>query len=150
MIIWRYASDKIHARPLLGWGLFSARQLPDRENRAEHDPRYADIVEVTWFSPGAKVELMPLHPHNATLQVALELGAVGALFYAPLYALCLFGLLRVPQSPWQLASGAGIVAATFVIGQLSYSVWQSWWLCVQFIVAAFYLFFARRAVPQGS
>lgn len=150
MIIWRYASDKIRARPLLGWGLFSARLLPDRENRAEHDPHYADILEVTWFSPGAKVELMPLHPHNATLQLALELGAVGALLYAPLYALCLFGLLRVPQSPWALASGTGLVAATFVIGQLSYSVWQSWWLCVQFMAGALYLFVARRTAPQSG
>jgi len=152
LIIWRYASDKIHAKPLLGWGLFSARRLPDRENRADNDPHYADIFAVTWFSPGAKIELMPLHPHNATLHIWLELGFLGVLLYAPLYALCLFGLLRMSLSPVALAAGAAAVVAVFVIGQLSYSVWQSWWLCAQFLLAGIYLYVSRRVgrSPQSG
>lgn len=153
MIIWRYVSEKIQAKPILGWGLHAGRLLPDRENRANGDPRYADIFAVTWFGPGAKVELMPLHPHNATLHLWLELGAVGAVLYAALYALCLLGLLRIPVPRAALAGGAGAITGTFVLGQLSFSVWQSWWLCAQFLVAALYILMARRdggAVPPPA
>ncbi|MGH6619576.1 MAG: O-antigen ligase family protein, partial [Alphaproteobacteria bacterium] len=144
MIIWRYVSEKIRAKPVLGWGLHTGRLLPDRENRADGDPRYADIFAVTWFGRDAKIELMPLHPHNATLHLWLELGAVGAALYAALYALCLLGLLRIPVPRAALAGGAGAITGTFMLGQLSFSVWQSWWLCVQFLVAALYILTARR------
>lgn len=152
MIIWRYVSEKIQAKPILGWGLHTGRLLPDRENRANGDPHYADILAVTWFGRDAKIELMPLHPHNATLHLWLELGAVGAMLYAALYALCLFGLLRIPLSRAALGGGAGVVTGTFVLGQLSFSVWQSWWLCAQFLAAAFYILMARRntaAIPPA-
>jgi O-antigen ligase len=145
MVIWRYVSDKIRLKPVLGWGLYSARLLPDRENRADGDPHYADIYAVTWFSPGAKVELMPLHPHNATLQLWLDLGVVGAVLYAALYGLCLLGLLRLEPARASLAGGTGAVVGAFVLGQLSFSVWQSWWLCAQFIAAALYLLAAQPA-----
>ena len=150
MVIWRYVSDKIRERPVLGWGLYAARLLPDRENRAEGDPRYADIFAVTSFGRGAKVELMPNHPHNATLQLWLDLGLVGALFYAALYPLCLAGLLRRGTAGGSLAAGCGAVAAAFVIGQLSFSAWQSWWLCAQFVVASLYLLATRPGLPSGA
>jgi O-antigen ligase len=118
--------------------------LQDRENRADNDPRYADIMAVTYFHRGAKIELMPLHPHNAALQLWLELGGIGAALYAALYAVCLIGLLRLPLTREALAAGAALVAAVFVIGQLSFNVWQSWWLCAQFLTAAIFLLLAAR------
>jgi O-antigen ligase len=145
LIIWRYVADKIEAKPLLGWGLHAGRLLPDRENRADNDPRFADIMAVTHFHRGAKIELMPLHPHNAALQLWLELGGIGAVLYATLYAVCLIGLLRLPLTRGALAAGAALVVAVFVIGQLSFNVWQSWWLCAQFLTAAFFLVLAGRA-----
>ena len=144
LIIWRYVTDKIEAKPLLGWGLHAGRLLPDRENRADNDPRYADIMSVTYFHRGAKIELMPLHPHNTALQLWLELGGIGAVLYATLYVVCLIGLLRLPLTRRALAAGAALVAAVFVIGQLSFNVWQSWWLCAQFLTAAFFLLLAGR------
>jgi O-antigen ligase len=144
LIIWRYVTDKIEAKPLLGWGLHAGRLLQDRENRADNDPRYADIMAVTYFHRGAKIELMPLHPHNAALQLWLELGGIGAALYAALYAVCLIGLLRLPLTREALAAGAALVAAVFVIGQLSFNVWQSWWLCAQFLTAAIFLLLAAR------
>jgi O-antigen ligase len=87
---------------------------------------------------------MPLHPHNAALQLWLELGGIGAVLYATLYVVCLIGLLRLPLTRRALAAGAALVAAVFVIGQLSFNVWQSWWLCAQFLTAAFFLLLAGR------
>jgi O-antigen ligase len=92
---------------------------------------------------------MPMHPHNATLQMWLELGAVGAALYALLCGLCLWAMSRMGLSRTALAAGAGGVLAVFVIGQLSFSAWQSWWLCVQLLAAAFFLFVVRKIPPPS-
>ena len=49
--IWRFVSGEVLSHPLIGWGMDASRMWPN---------------------------LIPLHPHNAALQVWLELGAVGA------------------------------------------------------------------------
>ncbi len=150
LIIWRYATGKISERPILGWGLQTARFLPDREKRANDDPRYADIMAITNFSPTAKVELLPQHPHDATLHLLLELGIVGDVLYATIYALCLLALLRAPLPRAALAGGAGVAAVIFVIAELSFSAWQSWWLATQFTAVALYLAVACRAGPSSE
>jgi len=149
LIIWRYVYGKALERPILGWGLHTSRIMPDRESQVLDDPRYADILEVTPFWPGAKIEKMPMHPHNATLQTWLELGVIGTALYALLYGFCLWAMSRIVLSRTALASGAGGVLAVFVIGQLSFSAWQSWWLCVQFLAAAFFLIAVRKAAPPA-
>jgi O-antigen ligase len=150
LIIWRFVFGKAQERPLLGWGLHTSRIMPDREGQVVGDPRYADIMDVTKFWPGAKIEKMPMHPHNATLQTWLELGAVGTALYAMLYGLCLWAMSRIGLSRTALAAGAGGVLAVFVIGQLSFSAWQSWWLCIQFLAAASFLYVVRKAAPPPT
>ncbi len=140
LIIGRYAMGKIEERPILGWGLHSSRILPDRDAPVFGNPRYADLMGLTNFAPGTKIELMPMHPHNATLQTWLELGALGPILYAALYGLVLAGLNRVAGSRLARAAGGGAVVAAFVIGQLSFNVWQSWWLIAQFLAAALFLY----------
>ena len=146
LIIWRYVFGKIEERPVLGWGLHASRILPDRNARVFGDPRYADVLDLTDFTADAKIELMPMHPHNATLQIWLELGAFGLILYGILYGLVLFAMSRVVRSRIARAAGAGAIVAVFVIGQLSFNVWQSWWLIAQFLAAAFFLF----AIPKLS
>jgi exopolysaccharide production protein ExoQ len=145
LIVWRYVFNKIMEKPALGWGLHTARILPDRLEKPVDDPVYADIFASTKISRDAKIELMPMHPHNATLQSWLELGAVGAVLYAALFLLAMLGLSRLPLSRIALASGAGLGMAIFVIGQLSFSAWQSWWLSCQILSIAAFLFLVRKA-----
>ncbi len=147
MIIWRYVTGKILEKPILGWGLQTARFLPDREKPPNDDPRYADIMGITNFAPGTKIELLPQHPHDATLHLLLELGIVGDALYAAIYALCLLALLRAPLSRAALAGGAGLTVGIFVIAELSFSAWQSWWLSTQFTAVALYLAVACRGGP---
>lgn len=144
LIVWRFVLGEIEERPVLGMGLHTARILPDRRRLDPDNPDYADILDVTDFRPGANIELMPMHPHNATFQTWLELGFVGAGLFGILYGLCLWAAARTGLSrPAIAAAGGGIVAA-FVIGQLSFSAWQSWWLCAQFLAAAGFLYLARK------
>ena len=99
----------------------------------------ADIASLMRVHPDTKAELIPLHPHNATLHVRLELGLPGLLLFAAFYPVaCLLLLRRCPVGP-PLAGGLAAITVGFVGGQLSFSVWQSWWLSAQFCGAAMLL-----------
>ena len=74
--IWRFTTERVVERPWLGWGMDASRMWPG---------------------------VIPLHPHNAALQVWLELGVVGA-------------------------ACAAVAIAYLTIGALSFGVWQEWWL----------------------
>src|SRR6185436_143672 len=61
LCIWQFVGARIAEKPLLGWGLDSSRSIPGGE------------VECVDEGPS-----ISLHPHDAALQVWLELGIVGA------------------------------------------------------------------------
>jgi exopolysaccharide production protein ExoQ len=111
LLIWSFAGKRIAERPLLGWGLDSSRAIP------------GGTVQIrpaqTW---------MPLHPHNAALQVWLELGAPGA---AILTLLTILLWLRLAGSAWPrlyAAAAAGSLVVALAAGLSTYGLWQEWWL----------------------
>lgn len=63
-----------------------------------------------------------LHPHSAPLQIWLELGAVGAVLAAAMWVL----VVRMAGRLGPQAVAAAVVY--FVIGALSFGLWQEWWL----------------------
>lgn len=115
--IWSFATDQIARSPFFGLGLDASRTF------------------------GAAI---PLHPHDAPLQIWLELGAVGAaitaLFWTVLFAGC--GRLGGDDSG-AVASACAAAAAYFVVGALSFGVWQEWWLAVGALAAAAVLVVVR-------
>lgn len=128
LVIWEFALGRIAERPLLGWGMEASRALPGAQEPA--DP--ATLARFHLTSPAAQAffgraegaQRLPLHPHNAVLQLWLELGGVGAAAGAGL--LLALGLaIRAGPAP---AAGAGVLAAGAVSGLLSYGLWQAWWL----------------------
>lgn len=100
--IWRFTTRHIIEHPVIGWGIDASRDWPDK---------------------------IPLHPHNAALQLWLELGAVGAALGALFLT---FVWRRIGETAERSRTDAGIGAATLVayltIGALSFGVWQEWWL----------------------
>jgi O-antigen ligase len=100
--IWRFAADRILEKPFFGWGLDAART----------------------FSPN-----IPLHTHNAAIQIWLELGAVGAAITV-LFWLWLGGRIdAIEARDRPLAAAAAACASAYLtIGALSFGVWQEWWL----------------------
>ena len=97
---WGKAVDWIWARPLPGWGLDASRA----------------------FGPGIQ-----LHPHNAPLQVWMELGLIGAVAAAIVWASIFSGLSRRVRTP-PAAAAAATATAYLVFGAVSFGVWQEWWL----------------------
>lgn len=72
------------------------------------------------------VPIMPLHPHNAFLQIWMDLGVVGV---GAFMTACLAGaqaLARSALTRTALAAAAAIMAATIVSALLEASLWQVW------------------------
>ena len=115
--IWYTAVDLIAQKPLFGWG-FDASRVISSQGHTNAD---------------GSVGLMLLHPHNAPLQVMLELGAVGgAMAVAVLWILA----TRLDRfaAPSRLF-GQACFAATLAIACTAYGVWQNQWLATVFSTA---------------
>jgi O-antigen ligase len=104
---WSKAVEWIWARPLPGWGLDASRA----------------------FGPGIQ-----LHPHNAPLQVWMELGLIGAVAAAIVWASIFSGLSRPVRTP-AAAAAAAAATAYLVFGAVSFGVWQEWWLALGALTA---------------
>lgn len=102
--IWRFTAARILERPFFGWGLDASRT----------------------FAPQ-----VPLHTHDAALQIWLELGAVGTAL-AALFWLWLARRIDVLEARDRgvAAASAACASAYLTIGALSFGVWQEWWLAL--------------------
>jgi len=124
--IWRFVSAEILQNPLRGWGLDASRSWP------------RDI---------------PLHPHDAALQLWLELGVIGAALAALFWAF-LFGRIAnlLATDRTMAAASAATAVAYLTIGALSFGVWQEWWLAVGAlaVVTCGLVGAARRLLPEDG
>lgn len=110
--IWEHAAARALETPLAGQGIDASRALAPRG-------------EVSQF--GALTDsLLPLHPHNAFLQVWLELGAVGAGLALALALLALRAVGRLPRPA--RAHGLALYATGLVMASTAYGLWQAWWM----------------------
>jgi O-antigen ligase len=118
--IWNYAAARIAEKPVFGWGLDSSRTFGAEQSLG--DLRFPAI---------------PLHPHNLSLQIWLETGAVGALVFAA--AIAASGVAAARAIGAQRAPAAAAVASFAIIGfawNVSYGAWQEWFMATPFIAAA--------------
>ena len=130
--IWDFSVQRIAEKPLLGWGFDGSRHI---------GALYPDAGDTGRA-------FMALHPHNAPLQIMLELGAVGAVV-----ALALLGLVavRLGATPYR---GRTFAQAFFVsalaIGSVAYGLWQNWWLALIVSVALLAPLTASSRVRDGE
>lgn len=107
MDYWSYAVDWISDKPLKGWGLDASRM----------------------FGPGIR-----LHPHDAALQVWLELGVIGAAA-ATVFWVTIFHR-QERRSPDLGAVGGTVAAVSYLtFAAVSFGVWQEWWLALGALAA---------------
>lgn len=102
MDYWSYAVDWISDKPLRGWGLDASRM----------------------FGPGIR-----LHPHDAALQIWLELGVIGAAA-ATVFWVAIFHRLERPKADFGAVAGAAAAISYLTFAAVSFGVWQEWWLAL--------------------
>jgi O-antigen ligase len=129
MGIWTFTSEKIVERPLVGWGMNSARDLPGGRT-------------MLYRNDGTLMgETLPLHPHNTVLQLWLELGLPGLFAYL-LFVGALFWLALRSGPAMALICGEIIVG--LMLANVSFGIWQAWWLAALGLTAAVTVTVVRR------
>ena len=139
LLIWRFGADHVAERPVLGWGMDAARAMPGGK------------TDLTTLLPPAhypaQAQAMPLHPHNATLQLLLELGPLGlALGLAVAFWIIARVSWQAQLSIERRAAGLALIASGLTIGLLSFGVWQEWWQATLWLAASLFAAQATDAV----
>lgn len=116
---WRSVGQRLMDAPLAGHGLDSTRGMNSAVERA-----------------GEQAAAIPLHPHNANLQTWLETGAIGAALAAAALWLAARALAHAAPTRGQAAAAAGAFTAYAAHANLSFGVWQEWWIAAGFLAAA--------------
>ena len=136
LVIWEFVADRIGERPVLGWGLDASRDMPGGQ-------RLVRPIE-------AVRAVLPLHPHNAALQLWLELGAPGAVLGGLLVSWVVLSIRRCEARRDETAASLALVAVAVVIASLAYGIWQTWWLAALWLSAVFALVALEEPLPKAE
>jgi O-antigen ligase len=137
--VWDFVGNRIMERPFTGWGLGTARKIPGAGVNPLERPAYHDMLMSSGISSKTVLQTLPLHPHNAVLHMTLDLGIPGLVLYLAFGRLCFRRVIRALPDRLARAAGIATVTAAIAVGQVSFSVWQSWWIAAQFMAAAILL-----------
>lgn len=133
VLIWDFVQGRIAEKPVLGWGAEGGRTIPGGRDLfpAETLDRFGltSADSRAWFTR-PQPQRLPLHPHNAALQIWLDLGLLGAVLAA--WLAVALGIAAARIGP----GAVGALAAGAVTGMLSYGVWQEWWIGFALLVVA--------------
>jgi O-antigen ligase len=110
--IWHFTVQRIMEKPVFGWGFDAARGM----NRLTTD------AEASGRNPIA------LHPHNAPLQILLELGIVGAMMALAIAWILIQRLETLPKRERIL--GQATYMAALAISCTAWGLWQNQWLAL--------------------
>lgn len=132
LAIWEFTAGEVVKRPILGHGFDSSRVIGARDNTVD----------------GTNWQAMPLHPHNAFLQIWLELGFIGI----TLTCFILWGmwqqLLKWSSDPKDLAIYAATWCAVLTIALISFGIWQYWWIALWGLLSAALTLLPRQPAPS--
>jgi O-antigen ligase len=122
----------IAAAPILGSGFNSASRFKDEPGFRRIPPELQSYVEFG-------------HPHNAAVQLWLEMGFVGAALVAALVVFAYRAMQDLPAGMRPLA--LGFWAATVAVAIVSHGAWQAWWLA---LVGIGIVLFSARAIERRA
>ena len=119
--LWKAFGDVSRRYPIFGTGFASSPHMGSHPVAAEIDPAYRTMLNVG-------------HPHNAFLQVWVELGAIGALFLTGLVLWVMKSLSGAPADIRRI--GLVTLMTTSAIALVSHGAWQGWWIAAVTLAAA--------------
>jgi len=137
--IWDFAGQRIMEKPLFGWGLDAARDIPGGAK---------DVVLFTRADGStATGPQLPLHTHNALIQVWLETGLAGLALIVAILAATVRALPRSGPDRAGPACAIATMTTGFAIAQLSFGIWQGWWMATLGLMAVMVAALAAPRLP---
>jgi O-antigen ligase len=130
--IWRSFGAVLRQQPIVGAGLGATSRMGEAPVAEQVAPDFATLLAVG-------------HPHNAALQIWVELGVIGAFLGALVAALLLRGMAGLGRA--ELAAATALLAAGLADSLVGQGAWQGWWPAA--IGAALVWFKYGRIRPNG-
>lgn len=122
LFIWKFTSEKILEKPILGYGFNASAEFSEAKNNKEN--KIIEYNNYKWAS-------LPLHPHNNFMQIFFECGIIGIILFTLALVKQLLRIKTVYNKERNLLWSSCAVACFanyLAIGMISYSMWQMWWL----------------------
>lgn len=126
LFIWNFVAKKYIENPIAGKGMRASAYFQDTEENSVH-------------YEGTRLPLLPLHPHNNFLQILFETGIIGFTLFLSIIYEYLTGLSKI-KDPDYKACAYSAISCYLIIGSISFSVWQVWWV---FIASLVFLSFSK-------
>lgn len=114
LFIWHFVANKIAEEPLVIQGFNASKYVTIEDSK---------MINYT----GEKWHPLPLHPHNNILQITLELGLIGLALFLSLIYKYLKQIGNIENNNFRAISYACFINY-YVIGMISYNIWQTWWI----------------------
>jgi len=139
LVVWEFVGKEITKTPILGTGLGTSRLIGQN---------------VELYVPLSKTNIkgaIPLHPHNNALEIWLELGVLGAIIYAGLWIVIINFGTKLRARSYILGTGAcASIIILFIISNLSFGVFQSWWIAIQGLVFLILILMCKESLPREN
>lgn len=136
LFIWNFIAKKIEIKPFTGAGFGASKQYVVAGNEMIN---YKDY----YWSP------LPLHPHSNILQILFETGAIGLLLFLWLVFKNLRKIEALIKSDINFGSTSYVCFVNYyVIGMISFSIWQTWWVATGIWAAVMLSTVNYRTVPK--
>jgi len=129
MVIWNFSMQRMYDKPYTGWGINAARYIPGASDQV---PSIID-EERTW-------KRIPNHSHNIMIQIGVELGLVGILFFMAYISTFMHSIRLNEKDILKKTTAITVITSYLIIGFFAFSVWQEWWLSTAFLIAVMYSF----------
>lgn len=129
LYIWNDVATTIFDHPWRGIGMDGTRHHEKTEIT-----RKWSLVNQKGGRKEIQTQRFSIHPHNAILQLWLELGLPGFILGILLAYQVLFQIYRTNLLPLEKAVSAGLFTGTFLVIWVNLGFWQNWWISGLWII----------------
>lgn len=123
LYLWNDVATTILDHPWLGIGMDGTRHH-EKTQRV----RAWSFIDKTGEQHKIQTQRFGLHPHNAILQLWLELGLFGFILGTLLAYQVLLQIYRNRLPSIEKAVGSGLFTGTFLVIWVNLGFWQNWWI----------------------
>ena len=129
ILAWEFYSRKFFEMPFLGWGAGAARYIQAENGLAAG---YMNVI----------------HPHNGAIQSYLELGMLGGLLFALIFASLFWIIQKHVKDRLSVAVCNSTLVFALIASLVTHNIWHSYWTSRCAMVAGLVILFVKARVEQ--